>query len=138
MCSAHAAGLVEKIPRAKPAKATPLVDRWTFCIRDGERYLVQHRPPTGRWAGMWQFATLPAGATAPSSDLLRSQFSLHTTEPRLLGTLAHALTHRRYRFEVFACENLGRPSGDWVTLAELESRPMPKPHLKIRDMLRNP
>jgi A/G-specific adenine glycosylase len=136
MCSANAAGLVQKIPPAKVAKATPLVDRWTFCIRDGEHYLVQHRPFTGRWAGMWQFATMDAGIGKPSSDLMQSQFSLRTSKPRPLGSVTHALTHRRYRFEVFTCENVGPLAGEWATLTELQSRPMPKPHLKIREMLR--
>jgi A/G-specific adenine glycosylase len=137
MCSANAAGLVEFIPPAKATKTTPLFDRWTFCVRDGEHYLVQQRPLTGRWAGMWQFATIDAGAGKPSSALIQSQFSLRTNTPKFLGSVAHALTHRRYRFEVFTCENRGARAGDWATLDELESRPMPKPHLKIRDMLRN-
>jgi A/G-specific adenine glycosylase len=135
MCGAFAAGLVDQIPPPRKAKATPLVDRWTFCIRDGDRYLVQQRPASGRWAGMWQFATIPATSSVPSVDLLQSQFSLQTSKPVLLGSVAHALTHRRYQFEVFACENLGTRAGEWASLPDLESRPMPKPHLKIREML---
>jgi hypothetical protein len=84
---------------------------------------------------MWQFATLEPTGESPSADLLRSQFKLHTDEPAMLGMIEHALTHRRYRFHAFACESRDAAHGIWATLAELEDRPMPKPHLRIRRML---
>ena len=52
-----------------------------------------------------------------------------------LGTVEHALTHRRYRFDIFACKNQGKRIGEWATLNELDQRPMPRPHLKIKEML---
>jgi A/G-specific adenine glycosylase len=134
-CEANAAGLQDKIPSPKKAKETPLLNRWTFCIRDKDRYLVEQRPPTGRWAGMWQFATLEAAEQPVSPHLLQTHYSLRVTEPVLLNVVEHALTHRRYRFDVFGCENLGKSPGDWATLQELNDRPMPRPHLKIREML---
>lgn len=134
-CTARAAGLQEKIPPLKPSKKTPLFERWVFCIRHGHRYLVQQRPAKGRWAGMWQFFTTEAQSNPPSSDLLRSQFLLHTSEPVLLGTVEHALTHRRYRFDVFTCDVTDNSPGEWATLEQLDHRPMPRPHLKIREML---
>jgi A/G-specific adenine glycosylase len=134
-CSANAAGLQDKIPPAKPSKKSPLYTRWTFCIRDGDRYLVQQRPAKGRWAGMWQFFTVESQQLPPSSDLLQSQFSLRVTEPILIGTVEHALTHRRYRFDVFACECRHPANGEWATLAELHQRPMSRPQLKIREMI---
>jgi A/G-specific adenine glycosylase len=134
-CSANAAELQDKIPPPKKAKATPLLNRWTFCIRHGNRYLVEQRPPKGRWAGMWQFATMEAADARVSADMIQSHYSLRVTEPVLLCVVEHALTHRRYRFDVFACDNLGKTSGDWVTLQELNDRPMPRPHLKIKEIL---
>jgi A/G-specific adenine glycosylase len=133
-CEANAAGLQEKIPVPKPARKTPLLERWTFRIRHGEKYLVQQRSPTGRWAGMWQFATMEPDGEKPSSDLIQSRWDVRTSEPVLLGTVEHALTHRRYRFHVFACNSTESSTGDWATLEELNQRPMPKPHLKIRGM----
>jgi A/G-specific adenine glycosylase len=134
-CEANAAGLQDQIPPAKAAKKTLLHERWTFCIRRGDRYLVQQRPATGRWAGMWQFATVEAGKVAPSSDLLQTQFSLRASEPVEIGMVEHALTHRRYRFTVFLSECSSATQGEWITLEELEDRPMPRPHLKVREML---
>ena len=136
-CQANAQGLQEKIPPPKPGKVTPLCERWTFCIRHENRYLVQQRPPTGRWAGMWQFFTTESQPQTPSSQLIKSQFSMRVSEPVSLGIVDHVLTHRRYRFDVFICQTTDPITGNWATLAELNDRPMPKPHLKIRDMLSN-
>jgi A/G-specific adenine glycosylase len=135
-CQAQAAGLQDRIPPPKKAKKTPLFQRWTFCIRSGDQYLIEQRPAKGRWAGMWQFVTIEPEQSPPSLDLMESQFSLRTDDPKEIGIVEHALTHRRYRFTVFVCETTrGGSTGVWASLKELEERPMPKPHLKIRGML---
>ena len=134
-CEANAQGLQEKIPAPRASKPTPLFIRWTFCIRSGDRYLVEQRPASGRWASMWQFVTIETEKSSPSVDLLQSRFSLRTTDPVLLGKVEHSLTHRRYRFDVFTCEAVGRVKGDWLTAVELDQRPMPRPHVKILAML---
>jgi A/G-specific adenine glycosylase len=136
-CQAYAAGLQEKIPKPKVAGTIPTVERWTFCIRHADRYLVEQRPPRGRWAGMWQFATLEPAGKVPSSDLMQSQYGVKTSMPILLGQIEHALTHRRYRFHVFGCESREKGAGHWVSLSELNDLPMSKPHLLIRQMLDN-
>jgi hypothetical protein len=84
---------------------------------------------------MWQFVTIEATESTVSADLIQSHYSLRVTEPVLLGVVEHALTHIRYRFDVFVCETLGKTTGNWATLQELNARPMPRPHLKIREML---
>jgi hypothetical protein len=64
---------------------------------------------------------------------------------RKLGTVTHGLTHRRYEFDVYACECAG--GGDaggaddaglrrWSTLDGLAEYPLPRPHLKVAEMLR--
>jgi A/G-specific adenine glycosylase len=134
-CEANAAGIQEKIPPPRAAKKIPLLERWTFCIRHGDRYLVEQRPAKGRWAGMWQFATLEPHGDTPSADLLQLRYKLRVSEPVMLGMIEHALTHRRYRFHAFTCECPDSLQGSWATLAELNERPMPKPHLQIKQML---
>ena len=129
-CDAAAANLQEHIPPAKKAKPTPLVRRWTFAVSHGDRWLVEQRPTPGRWAGMWQFATVEPGAP----------LGLPTTDPRLIGRIEHALTHRRYEFDVFRCEAVDSPADvsprRWVTLDELGRHyPLPRPHVKVAAML---
>jgi A/G-specific adenine glycosylase len=141
-CKAFAAGVQERIPAPRKAKETPLLRRATFCIRRGDRWLIEQRPPRGRWAGLWQFVTVPleladngAGAPAPP---------LRTSKPLRLGKVRHGLTHRRYEFEVYSCE-VGEDAEVpapvprvWTTLEELSRYPLPRPHLKIAELLRGP
>src|SRR5688500_6922469 len=63
-CEAFAAGLQDRIPAPRAAKPTPLLRRWTLCIRRGDHWLIEQRPTNGRCAGMWQFVTVPAGEGA--------------------------------------------------------------------------
>ena len=49
-CQACFAGVQEAIPLRKATKPTPLLKRWIFCIRRGDRWLIEQRPAKGRWA----------------------------------------------------------------------------------------
>jgi A/G-specific adenine glycosylase len=136
-CQAFAAGVQEQIPAPKKTPPTPLIRRRTWCIRSGDRWLIEQRPPRGRWAGMWQFVTTPL-----EQGMDETMLPVRTTPPQLLGTIAHALTHRRYQFEVYVCEARGRKPRNsaprrWVTLIELGEFPLPRPHVKIVELLRN-
>ena len=142
-CEAFAAGVQERIPAPRKAKATPLLRRATFCVRrvDDGAWLIEQRPAAGRWAGMWQFVTVGAGGDVAA---LRARLPLHVSEPRMLGTLTHGLTHRRYEFDVYTCEAAGAEIAGgagtqpraWCTLQDLGKYPLPRPHLRIAEMLK--
>lgn len=131
-CQASASGVEQRIPPPRKAKPTPLVRRHVFCIERDGKWLIEQRPPKGRWAGLWQFITREADSHSDSAGLT------------LLGHVRHALTHRRYTFDVYQTANATPPpspaAGEdkptaWVTLTELDAYPLSRPHLIIRDML---
>jgi A/G-specific adenine glycosylase len=132
-CQAHAAGVQDRIPPPKKAIETPLLKRDVFCIARGNRWLIEQRPGKGRWAGMWQFITVEAGKAGMSKT-----GSIH--RGKRIGVVSHGLTHRRYEFRVFHANLTGQVSGGsnckWVRLAELDRYPLPRPHLKIAELLR--
>jgi A/G-specific adenine glycosylase len=129
-CEAQATGMQEQIPPPRKAKPTPLLRRDVLCIRDGEKWLIEQRPATGRWAGMWQFVTIPSTKSSRANG------------QKQIAIITHGLTHRRYRFRVFTTSHLPPEHGDtsngrvWVTLQELDAYPLPRPHVKIAQMLR--
>lgn len=132
-CQAAVAGVQDRIPLPKKTKATPLHRRSVVCIRDGDRYLVEQRPPKGRWAGLWQFITRERAT--PSQ--LQSQLGFAISKLRRLGVICHALTHRRYEFTAYVANFEGkRKVGQiWVTLDELDTYPLSKPQLSIAKLL---
>jgi A/G-specific adenine glycosylase len=141
-CQACTDNVQDRIPIPKKTIKTPLLKRWTFCIQRRGRYLIERRPKTGRWAGMWQFVTLEATGTNPLA-LLRRQRNVSVSVLQHAGTIRHALTHRRYQFDVYTCETSDGAmiKSDlphaWVRLADLDRYPLPRPHLKVADMLKS-
>jgi adenine-specific DNA glycosylase len=134
----------EKIPAPRKARPSPLLKRWTFCIQragqQGGQWLIEQRPKRGRWAGMWQFPTIEAGKALPTSKTLTGKLPVGVSKPRLLGVIAHALTHRRYEFSAFQCEAVGagtllsdRPRR-WIAAEQLVNYPLSRPQVKIAGM----
>jgi A/G-specific adenine glycosylase len=134
-CLARAKGLQEQIPQKKKSKPTPLEKRQVLCIRHGDHWLIEQRPAKGRWAGMWLFITRPADSTSEWPVKISGR-------PKSLGEIEHQLTHRRYEFVVSWAE-AGKAGADlrasdtlvWSTLAGLTQYPLPRPHLRIAEML---
>jgi A/G-specific adenine glycosylase len=156
-CRASADGVQNDIPARRTHADRPRLSRQTYCVRQGNRWLIEQRPVRGRWGGMWQFITIPAddaaGADeAPSTSArpapatarsLSRLLGLPVAPPRLIGSVDHQLSHRQYHFDVYVCETRGRtgkkaanpPTRRWVTLAELADYPMPRPHVKVTGMM---
>ena len=67
---------------------------------------------------------------------------MQVTSPRVIGVIGHDLTHRQYEFEVFVCQAKKGPSRPdpgraWVTLAGLSGYPLPRPQVRIAEMLKH-
>jgi A/G-specific adenine glycosylase len=136
-CEAAAAGVQDRIPLPKKTKTTPLFKRYVLCARHGRQFLIERRPETGRWAGLWQFKTLESNGHAFTAGELRERLGLNVGEPSRLGAVRHGLTHRRYEFEAYVADLRGEPGAGqvWVTLDELDAYPLSKPQLSIARLL---
>lgn len=138
-CRAFTGGVQDKIPLPKAGAPTPLLRRATYCIQHEDQYLIEQRPARGRWAGMWQFITIESGNGANPG---KSSGLPVPTEPACrLGMIKHALTHRRYEFEVFLCKSRSSKLSSaqtnlrWTTLEKLNQFPLPRPHVRIAEIL---
>lgn len=136
-CQAQADGVEAEIPPVRPANPTPLHRRRVFVIEHKDRFLMQQRPARGRWAGMWQFVTV-ASADERSADSHLSHIGVRVRDLRRLGEVKHALTHRRYTFEVYhgraRSSRITDRNGDspvWMTMDQIDRVPVPRPHTKI-------
>jgi A/G-specific adenine glycosylase len=133
-CEARELGIQDQIPPPKKARPTPLERRTIYCCRrqrdDRSEFAFEQRPANGRWAGLWQFITRPADAPLPGVD---------SSDAIPLGRIEHGLTHRRYEFDVMRVEKdlPLPPTVRWLTLEESETLPLPKPHVRARELLRS-
>jgi A/G-specific adenine glycosylase len=145
-CRARQLGIAPEIPPPRPSKTPPLIVRHSLCLRQESggttRWLIEQRPGKGRWAGLWQFITVPATARPPSTRRVLQVTACSSGRPRRLSIIDHSLTHRRYRFEVYLCDVRGRcgkiPPGQprrWVSLDELDRYPLPRPQVRIAQIL---
>jgi A/G-specific adenine glycosylase len=136
-CEAFAAGLQDRIPLPKKTKSTPLYRRYVLCLRHGQQFLIEQRPPKGRWAGLWQFKTLESASRPFSAAQLAQRLGLVVSKPQQLGRIRHALTHRRYEFDAYTADLAAPPAAGqvWVTLDELDAYPLSKPQLSIAALL---
>jgi A/G-specific adenine glycosylase len=139
-CRAAQLGLTNHIPRPRTPKPTPVVTRWTICIKNKSHWLIEQRPIPGRWAGLWQFITLEPPSKHVSPQIISKQLSIPITDVKPLAQIRHALTHRRYIFEVFTARAKSRPKSAnrrWITLSELSRYPLPKPHETVARLLQS-
>ena len=136
-CQAFAAGLQDRIPLPKRTKPTPLHRRYVLCLRHGRQFLIEQRPPKGRWAGLWQFKTLESPRRPFSAAQLAQRLGFAVSKPQELGRIRHALTHCRYEFDAYTADLAAPPAAGqvWVTLDELDAYPLSKPQLSIAALL---
>lgn len=98
-CEAFASRRVDELPFPKRRAATIDVELVGAWIEDAGRLVLEHRPETGRMAGMWQLPTIELGARGhlaphewPAST--RLEFGAELVRAR------HAITHHRIEFVV--------------------------------------
>jgi A/G-specific adenine glycosylase len=119
-CAARAAGTQQHRPRPTAKKTIPTIDIAAAVVRDrAGRLLIQRRPAHGLLAGLWAFPgiELQPGDDPAAQALLAARrhvarigqpakrratgFVDVAVEPRAIGVIEHAFTHRRERYHCF-------------------------------------
>lgn len=92
-CRAHIEGRTAELPTRKPKKAVPERSTVMLLIEHEGRILLEKRPPSGIWGGLW---SLPeADSPAAIAPLCRARFGLEVDSGDTLPTLLHVFTHFR-------------------------------------------
>ncbi len=128
-CLGRLAGALDELPGRKPKKEIPTVERFMLLWHDRQnRVLLERRPPTGIWGGLW---SLPE---ADGSAALAGRFAIDATDLEYLPQLEHRLTHRRLLITPLALcseDKAGRVAdGDqlsWFEKTQLDDLGLPRP-----------
>ena len=142
-CVANASGRQRELPGARPKKTVPTRRTWMLVLLDGDAVMLEKRPPSGIWGGLWSLPEAPDEAA-----LVERASTFGASEPASpLAPLTHTFTHFRLDIEPRVIEVNGRPDSRaqaelqdaetaWVALREIDAFGVPAPVRKLLDGLR--
>jgi len=143
-CVALARGLTAKLPERKPSRKVPTRSTIMLVLRDTQgRLLIERRPPTGVWAGLW---SLPEAADRAGAqrDVVRYGGIGSGSTFADLPTFVHGFSH--YRLEVTPLtlqiaagrQVADQPDRRWVQPEQAAALGLPAPVRKLIASLAGP
>jgi len=90
-CVARVQGRVDRLPSPRPRKSLPKRELKVLLIERAGELMVERRPATGIWSGLWSLPELPADADVP--DALRGRFGIEAAAIDALAPVVHGFTH---------------------------------------------
>lgn len=131
-CVAEREGRQAELPTAKPARQIPEKQATVCIFSDGQRVLLERRPPQGIWGGL---LALPEGSPERLAPALGLR--LMADEPTSLPELRHTFTHFRLTLTPLLCRVAPAVAGhdaatyEWLPLARIGDAALPTPIRKI-------
>jgi A/G-specific adenine glycosylase len=90
-CLARLAGNSSAFPTPKPAKTLPIKQLTFLLLSDADnRILLEKRPPTGIWGGLWSLPEFDSIKAAHDWCLTKS---IHVADQQTLATRRHTFSH---------------------------------------------
>ncbi len=96
-CVARTHNLQDRLPAPRPRTVRPRREAWVIvAMRGGHTVLLERRPPTGIWGGLWGLPEFPTRAHA--EQWCREQLAGAASSCRA-DTLEHAFSHFDYHMQ---------------------------------------
>ncbi|NEV62026.1 A/G-specific adenine glycosylase [Thiorhodococcus minor] len=136
-CLARAQGRQSELPAPKPPKALPTRATLMLAVRnaDGE-ILMEQRPPTGIWGGLWSLPEV-AAETTPEQWCL-THFGAKPSQVEMLPQRRHTFSHYRLIIQVAALRVETTPNAigersdlRWEPIANAQQLGLPAPVSRI-------
>ena len=135
-CVAKRDGRIQELPTPRPKKAVPEKSTTMLIIAHAGEVLLEKRPPTGVWAGMWCFPEVVNGASP--RDVCRVRYGLETKPLKPWSVLQHGFTHFKLSITpqpIVVQKKLPRASElsfMWLSIDDALKAAIPKP---VRELL---
>jgi len=128
-CLARQEGRQDELPAARPRPKLPERRAGFVLISDGQRLLLERRPPHGLWGGL---LVPPEGEAAA----VLARFGLNAENQRALAPLKHAFTHFRLTLEPVLCvvkpmATVNEAGLQWVAIESAATAGVPTPIRKL-------
>ena len=137
-CVARASGRSAELPTRKPRRAIPLRHATLLVLLDGDRVLLETRPPAGIWGGLLSLPELPVNADA--RQWAEQGFACRVDAVSPAPTLDHAFSHFRLHIaplllRVTPDHAAMEPGRHWLRLADTANAALPAPIRRILEEL---
>jgi A/G-specific adenine glycosylase len=106
-CWANRNGRASDLPVVGAEGPKKLLHVHAAIVEQGGRWLLRRRPPTGLYAGLWEFPGLEFKDSPPAAQVarfLRERFRAAPSSPRPLPALRHTLSHREIVVHPWRCK----------------------------------
>jgi A/G-specific adenine glycosylase len=129
-CVAFEKKLQAELPTRKPKQQMPTKYATFFLDMKGDAVLLERRPPTGIWGGLWCLPQLGA-----ISNVKQAEENLPISNSKIRDDFEHSFTHFKMRAQVFerpkeinaSRDSVGEPTQRWVKFSELPEFGLPTP-----------
>jgi A/G-specific adenine glycosylase len=133
-CVALRDGRVDELPAVRKRKPLPQKRSiWLVLLHKG-RVLLERRPGTGIWGGLWAF---PEGPPGDVRSFCRKDLSCEIVKAEKMQVIEHGFTHFRLNIQPIRC-NVGKilpraeaPGRIWLEVAEAAGAAVPAPVRKL-------
>jgi A/G-specific adenine glycosylase len=134
-CRALASGRVGEFPAPRPSKTVPTRATHMLLLVRGGSVLLEKRPPSGIWGGLWSLPELADGTRARAH--CREHYGCSIATPQALAPLAHGFTHFKLQIQPVLCRvekltpGAHEPGRMWLTFEEAHGAAIPVPVRKL-------
>jgi A/G-specific adenine glycosylase len=132
---------VHELPTPKPRKIIPEKHTTMLILLHGDEVMLEKRPPTGIWGGLWSFPETEANLDIVM--LARDRFGVSAEAVKPLPTLSHTFTHFKLHIQPQPLQVLKRqpnvcePRQIWLNIEDAIGAAIPTPIRKILQTLLN-
>ena len=129
LCLARRSGRQAELPVAKPRKVLPERATTLLLLTDGQRVLVERRPPAGIWGGL---LSLPEGGAA-DPEVFACRHGCRLLGTQSLPPVKHTFTHFRLTIRPLLCrvepttQPVSEAGWQWLDYAAIASAALPTP-----------
>jgi A/G-specific adenine glycosylase len=129
-CSARRENKVEQLPKKKSKTAVKQVHIYYFVLRSNKGILLRHRTQDGIWKNMYDFPAVESDEPlTPMPFPPLSGFQAPESPPEYLGTITHALSHRKINASFYLWKSSGfkpEESFFWKSRSRCNDLPLPR------------
>lgn len=140
-CGAYATNRVKELPTSKPRKVIPEKQTTMLILLSGNEVMLEKRPPTGIWGGLWSLPEI--SMTDIATEIAASRFGLEAEADNPQDVIRHVFTHFKLDITPQPLQVIAKPPQAhaanqvvWLPISEAITAAIPTPVRKILTQLR--